>query len=136
MNIIKERLQELLNRQTQLINSKKERNIRDISSEKINGKQTCYHVFNLKKFTYLQQSNSPEKIFFFEKWKRVDIVGTPASDQLKVGDIEYRICYYIVSKKPQTQKKNRWVFGQFCPMIPQSDYKTLIKKAKNENVIS
>lgn len=40
----------------------------------------------------------------------------------KIGQIEYRISYYIVTRRKATEKKY-WSFGQYCPFIPPEDIK-------------
>jgi hypothetical protein len=51
----------------------------------------------------------------------------------KVGDIEYRIGYFIVGQIGRA--KDKWIWGQFSPIIPQKDFKKLIDKAKKEGII-
>lgn len=91
------------------------------------------HAFICEAYTYLQQHNSEEKYFFFERLKRMKIIGKVSNLRLKAGDIEYRISYYIVGKNGT--KKDKWTFGQFCPTIPPIDFEKLISKAKKEKVI-
>lgn len=92
-----------------------------------------HHVFECEAFTYLQQHNSTEKYFMFERLKRIRIDGEKANSKLKIADIEYRISYYIVGKNGT--KKDKWTFGQFCPTIPPQDFEKLIEKAKHDKVI-
>ena len=54
-------------------------------------------------------------------------------ESIKKGDIEYRIGYYIVGKNGRL--KDRWAWGQFCPLIPIEDFEKLISKARKEGVI-
>ena len=93
------------------------------------------HKFICEAFIYFQQSNSPEKYFIFERLVRESIIGFSSEKKLKKGDVEYRISYYIVSRKPNAKTFGKWVFGQFCPMIPAEDFEGLIKKARQENII-
>ena len=102
--------------------------IRDISNK---GK----HSFICDRFIHLQQSNSPEKYFIFERLVRAEIIGTTSAENLKTGDIEYRISYYIISRKENSQTPEKWIFGQFAPMIPAQDFEKLIQKARDEGVI-
>ena len=110
------------------IDLKKKIPIRDIG-------EMAKHNFICEAFTYLQQSNSPEKFFVFERLVRDSIIGTSSATKLKKGDVEYRISYYIVSRKPNAKTFGKWVFGQFCPMIPAEDFEQLIENAKIENII-
>ncbi|WP_026769114.1 hypothetical protein [Asinibacterium sp. OR53] len=91
------------------------------------------HTFICEAYTHLQQHNNEEKHFFFERLKRVKITGKTSNSKLKENDIEYRISYYIVGKNGT--KKDRWIFGQFCPLIPPIDFEKLINKARREKVI-
>lgn len=61
------------------------------------------------------------------------IHGETAHKDLKVGDIEYRFGYYIVGQIGRA--KDRWVWGQFCPMIPAEDLKKLMEKARREGTV-
>lgn len=130
---LRESFQKLLEKK-RLLN--KIKSVRDIGSKKINGKETCIHKYRCEKFTYLQQSNNPEKFFILERWNRISIVGIPQNKQFKIGDIEYRIAYYILSRKPETKRKGEWVFGQYSPLIGPEDLFNLIELAKFEKTIS
>lgn len=44
--------------------------------------------------------------------------------------IEYRLGYYMIGVKPGM--KGRWVWGQFCLFIPESDLKAILKKAERK----
>ena len=125
----------IIDRRRQEIVDKKTKNIRDVSSKKENGKESCYHVLQCESLTFLKQSNSDEKYFILERWKRIEIIGTPAAKNLKVGDIEYRLCYYIMSRKPETKTPDRWIYGQYSPMISHEDLFKLIELAKSEKTI-
>jgi hypothetical protein len=117
----------------ELMEKKKERIAKNkpISMKDIGRKG--HHIFECEAFTYLQQHNSAEKYFIFERLKRIRIDCTISNLKLKEGDIEYRISYYIVGKNGT--KKCKWTFGQFCPTIPSKDFDKLIEKAKKDKVI-
>ena len=133
--VIKETFETFIQRTT-LNRSTKKTEIRDINSEELNGQHTCYHIMRRESFTYLEQTNSnKEKYFVIERWIRESIVGLPYNENLKVGDIEYRICYYIISRKPGSERNGKWYFGESCPLIPVNDFERLIKKAKKEKVL-
>ncbi|MBI5729204.1 MAG: hypothetical protein HY983_03125 [Candidatus Magasanikbacteria bacterium] len=53
--------------------------------------------------------------------------------EVKVGDVEYRFGYYIVGKIGKA--KNKWWWGQSCPIIPHKDLSKLLEKAKSEGVL-
>jgi hypothetical protein len=42
--------------------------------------------------------------------------------------IEYRFAYYMLGHKPS--RRGRWVFGQYCLMIPRRELTLLLKKAR------
>lgn len=84
----------------------------------INGKRVKFEV---GKYVTLKQSDYPEKIFVLQ-----EIIFTS-------GKKEIRIAYYIIGKKPRM--KGKWVWGQFCPLLPKRDLVQLLKKAKKEGII-
>jgi len=51
----------------------------------------------------------------------------------KNGQNEIRIGYYIIGKKPAMC--GWWVWGQYCPFIPKSDFKRLLKKARTKGIL-
>jgi hypothetical protein len=85
-------------------------------------------------WTFLPQSNYSEKVFIIERLRKERFVGKLDKDNTwKKGAIEYRIGYYIVGKIGKANGK--WVWGQFCPLIPPPDLNRLIQKAKKEKTI-
>lgn len=88
-----------------------------------------FHYWQREAWTFMPQSNYESKVFIIERLKRVksDI------ESAKIGDIEYRIGYYIVGKIGRANGK--WTWGQFCPLIPQEDFAKLFDKAKKEGTI-
>ncbi len=44
------------------------------------------------------------------------------------GRIELRIAYYMVGEKPGARGK--WVWAQYAPLIPQADFRWIIREAK------
>lgn len=83
---------------------------------------------------YIKQYNLPEKVFFIDKLKKLKHKGKlsyPKSWTL--GDIEYRIGYYIVSQ--YGKRIGHWIFGQFNPIIPLKDLQKIIQGAKNKKII-
>lgn len=88
-----------------------------------------FHYWKREAWTFMPQSNYESKVFIVERLKRVksDIEST------KIGDIEYRFGYYIIGKIGRANGK--WVWGQFCPLIPQEDFDKLFDKAKREGTI-
>jgi hypothetical protein len=69
-----------------------------------------------------QQSDAPQKYFVLDvikaSWKK---------------EVELRIGYYILGKKPKVL--NKWVWGQYCPLIPKRDLKALMNKAKRRGLL-
>lgn len=68
-----------------------------------------------------------------ERLRRAEIIGRTIHKEIKIGDVEYRIGYYIVGHIGRANSK--WVWGQFCPLIPQKDFDKLIQKARKEKTI-
>lgn len=91
------------------------------------------HRYFREAATYMVQHNLKEKVFVIERLRREEIIGEISHKDLKKGDIEYRIGYYIVGK---IRKANgRWVWGQFCPLIPMHDFNKLMEKARKEGTL-
>lgn len=90
-------------------------------------------IWEREAFTFMLQTNYPEKVFVIERLRKEEFVeGKPQGHQEK-GAIEYRIGYYIVGKIGRA--KDKWVWGQFCPLIPVEDFEKLIQKAKQDKTI-
>jgi hypothetical protein len=49
------------------------------------------------------------------------------------GKQEIRVGYYIIGKKPKM--KDKWVWGQFCPIFPRDDLRKLIEKGRAGGII-
>ncbi|MFA4890886.1 MAG: hypothetical protein WC604_00830 [Candidatus Gracilibacteria bacterium] len=92
-----------------------------------------FHYFEREAWTFMPQYNLEEKVFVIERLRRLKIDGGTVHKLLKTGDIEYRIGYYIIGKNGRV--KGKWTWGQFCPMIPQKDFKKLIDQAIKDKVI-
>lgn len=92
------------------------------------------HIFVLEAWTFLQQHNLSEKVFVFERLRKYEFTGKLSYQKFwKKGEIEYRIGYFIVGKIGRA--KGKWIWGQFCPLIPHKDLKRLLDKAKKDKVI-
>ncbi len=90
--------------------------------------------FKREAWTFLPQSNLSDKVFILERLRKEKFSGNLAYRQAwKKGDIEYRLGYFIVGKIGRA--KGRWIWGQFCPLIPRNDFLKLIRKAKKEKTI-
>lgn len=93
-----------------------------------------HHHFIRTNWTFMKQHNLKEKVFLIERLERTNISGeSDYGKGLKVGDIEYRIGYFIVGK--HGRKKDKWTWGQFCAVIPIDDFDVLFEKAKREGTI-
>jgi hypothetical protein len=86
-------------------------------------------------WTWLVQSNYPEKVFVIERLRYLELVGISGydGDSVAVGDLEYRFGYYIVGKNGRVA--GRWTWGQFSPMIPRADLAVLLAKARTEGTL-
>lgn len=90
--------------------------------------------FKREAWTFFPQHNLKDKVFVLERLRKVKFTGRISyGSAWKNGEIEYRIGYFIVGKIGRA--RGRWVWGQFCPLIPVSDFKELISKAKKDGVI-
>src|SRR3990167_4732685 len=84
----------------------------------INGKRKN---FKIGRYVTLRQSDYSGKIFVLQ-----EILFEDGKKELKLG-------YYIIGKKPRA--KDKWVWGQFCPLFPKKDLERLIQKTKNRGII-
>lgn len=112
-----ETYKEFIKRKSEEFERKKEKLI---SMKDISRKYKNYFV--REAWTFMAQHNYKKKVFIVERLKKK-----------KDNEIEYRIGYYIVGKIGRA--RNKWTWGQFCPMIPQKDLEKLFKKAKKEKTI-
>ena len=103
---------------------------KEISFKHITRKGKFY--FKRKDWVFMPQSNLPKKVFVFERLEkiRVDIGDNRGT---KIGEEEYRIGYFIVGEIGN--RKDKWTWGQFCPLIPIKDFNKLLYLAKNKGVI-
>jgi len=86
------------------------------------------------KATFMPQSDlDKHKVFVLERLERNLMNGKHGYNNMKIGDIEYRIGYYIVGKNGHL--KNKWAWGQSCPLIPLKDLKKLLTKAEKEGTL-
>ncbi len=69
------------------------------------------------------QSNSNKKIIVFQKMRF-----------LEEDRIEFRFGYYMIGFKPK--RRGKWVWGQFCLLIPQEDLMALMQEAKKRKWFS
>lgn len=92
-----------------------------------------FHSFEREAWTFMSQHNLKEKVFVIERLRRLEIEGKTVHELLKTGDIEYRLGYYMIGKNGNV--KGRWTWGQYCPMIPQKDFKKLMDQAVKEGVV-
>jgi len=110
---MKESAKEFIKRKNKEFEGKKLIGMKDITRKKRN-------YFVREAWTFMLEHK--EKVFIIERLKNREN-----------NKICYRIGYYIVGKIRRA--KNKWVWGQFCPMIPQKDFKKLFEKAKKEKTI-
>jgi hypothetical protein len=125
----KETAKEFINRKNVQFEKEKDSfiNMKDI------GREGKMH-FIREAWTFLPQSNLKDKVFIFERLRKEKFSGKLSYQKnWKKNDIEYRIGYYIVGKIRKAN--NRWIWGQFCPIIPHKDLIKLLNKAKKEKTI-
>lgn len=108
------------------LEQKKSVNMKDIGR---NGS----HQFLRIAWTFMPQHNLPQKVFIVERMERVGKTGRIAYRKHRHAVAEYRIGYYILGRIGHM--RNRWAWGQFCPIIPLEDFKKLFSKAKKEKTI-
>ena len=89
--------------------------------------------FQRENWVFLPQTNLNKKVFVLERLRKIKYLGKLAYRGWKRNDIEYRIGYFIVGKIRKA--KNRWVWGQYCPIIPHGDLLRLFQEAKKRKVL-
>ena len=92
-----------------------------------------WSTWHRRAWTFMPQTNMPEKVFVIERLERGTPEGVITHAQARVGDIEYRIGYYIVGRIGRAN--DRWAWRQFCPLIPAEDLEPLLAKARKEGTI-
>lgn len=97
------------------------------------GRNGSHHFLRVA-WTFLMQHNLPQKVFVVERMEWQHRKGKAAYRRTRqVGEIEYRIGYFIVGRNGN--RKNRWTWGQYCPIIPAKDLTKLLAKARKEGTI-
>ncbi len=93
------------------------------------------HVFIREAWIFMKQNNHPNKVFILERLKKHLLEGESAYSDMgtKTGEIEYRFGYYILGQIGKM--KDRWTWGQFCPLIPKEDLDRLLRLARDKGVI-
>ena len=85
-------------------------------------------------WTWHVQTNYAEKVLLIERLRLTERVGDTAyAGGASVGDIEYRLGYYIVGRIGRAA--GRWTWGQYSPLIPQADFDALFAKAHTDGTI-
>jgi len=84
-------------------------------------------------WTFMEQHNLNQKIFIVERFRRKNIIKPVTHGNLKLGEVEYRVGYYMVGKNGN--KIDKWTWGESCPIIPKEDFNKLINLAKKEKTI-
>ncbi|MFA6422222.1 MAG: hypothetical protein WCV92_02395 [Candidatus Buchananbacteria bacterium] len=84
-------------------------------------------------WTFMRQFDHNGKIFLVERFKTIRIKKPISNAKAKVGIKSYRIGYFMLGKNGN--KKNKWTWGESCPIIPHKDFQKLINKAKKEKTI-
>jgi len=80
--------------------------------------------------TFLPQSNMPDdKVVFIQRIKLAGIVGGLKAKGAKVGDIEYRLGYYL------RDKRGFWMYSRNPAHITPGDRKKLERKAVAEGTV-
>jgi hypothetical protein len=91
------------------------------------------HYFIREAYVFMKQSNLPEKVFVLERLRKIKTEGELSNNNANIGTIEYRVGYYMIGKIGRMNGK--WLWGQFCPLIPKEDFEKLIRLAKQKRVI-
>jgi hypothetical protein len=92
------------------------------------------HTWEREAWTFMVQSNLPEKVFVVERIRLVSVHGEVAyRGGAQPGDREYRLGYYTIGRIGR--RAGQWTWGQFSPMIPEADLMPMLEKARAEGTI-
>lgn len=92
------------------------------------------HQWRRKAWTFLPCGCLPECVFVVERLEYVATEGIKSFPGGSApGDIEYRFGYYTVGQNGRV--RDRWTWGQFCPIIPADDLPKLLDKARTDGTI-
>jgi len=92
------------------------------------------HAWEREAWTFMVQSNLPEKVFVVERIRLLNVQGERAYEGgAQPGDREYRFGYYTVGRIGR--RAGQWTWGQFSRMIPEADLVPLLDKARAEGTI-
>jgi hypothetical protein len=73
---------------------------------------------------WMQQNSEGKKRLVLQKLRFDD----------RENHIELRFCYYILARKED--RKEKWVFGHFAPIVPIEDLQSIFKEAMNRGWFS
>lgn len=85
-------------------------------SRKIIGIDGTVHRFTITDEIILPQTGLPSKLIYLQYLQFDD------------GRNEVRLAYYMIGFKPG--RKGRWVWGQYCTILPHGDLKTIYEEAQ------
>lgn len=92
------------------------------------------HNWLREAWTFHVQQNLPEKVIVVERLRSVGRTGTQAyAGGAREGEVEYRFGYWTVGRIGRAA--DRWVWGQFSPMIPEKDLEIVLAKARSEGTL-
>jgi hypothetical protein len=81
----------------------------------------------------MAQSNYPDKVLVIEQLQRYSSQGKLAARaKRRVGEIQYRMSYFVIAKTGQ--RAGKWTFSGpgSAPMIPEADLGPLLKLARRD----
>lgn len=88
----------------------------------------------IKDIIYIPQHDDNDKILTFEV---LDFDKSDGESQLSTPKIQYRLGYYMRSKKdPNSRIYNKWIWGQFTPIIPVVDFNKLMLLVKEKGYLT
>lgn len=117
--------------------ARKQKEIKEGNAKKVKAKdigRKGRFEYKIVRATFMWQSNLPnDKVFVIQRLERDSMIGKFSYQSTKLGDIEYRIGYYI--RGQNGKMKGKWPWGQFCPLIPAGDFKLLIDRARKDGTL-
>ncbi len=122
-----ETLQQFIQRKNEQFKKAKPIRMKDIGRK-------GWHIYTREAWTFMPESTIKEKVLLLERLRLSSTKGEIThQDGNKTGKIVYRIGYFMIGKNGN--RKGKWVWGQFCPIIPAKDLNKLMSKAKKEGTI-
>lgn len=75
----------------------------------------------IDEFIYPQSDLSNECVFWANLIEFEPYQGRPIRYEIRLG-------YWVIGSKPGSETKGKWLWGQFCPLLPVADMQAIYKE--------